>query len=244
MRREDAPERIFVIDTETSGTDIENDRIITCYAMIQNIKGEVEWEHNWIIDPGVEIPTGASDVHGMTTEWVQENGRKDVKAAIQEIYAKLKEMVEQGVPIVAFNLPFDAGLIDREVRRHGNPHGLDGLAEKAIFFDPFVADKALDKFRKGKRKLVNVAEHYGIEVDESKTHAADYDVYLTGKVTWRILQTKINKPLKDIQKDLIAWKLEQATSLQDYFERSGTTNDDGTKIVIDGSFPYKKVPLW
>ena len=244
MRREDAPERIFVIDTETSGTDINSDRIITCYAMISTIKGVKEWEHNWIIDPGVDIPTGASDVHGMDTGWVQKNGRKDVKNAIMEIYKKLKEVVDAGIPIVAFNLPFDAGLLDREFRRHGNSSGFDKLAEKAIFFDPFVADKALDKYRKGKRKLVNVAQHYGIEVDESQTHAADYDVYLTSKVTWAMLQKTIKKPLNDLQEDLVAWKMEQATSLQEYFEREGKTNDDGTKIVIDPSFPYAKVPLW
>lgn len=240
MKREDAPERIFVIDTETSGTDIENDRIVTCYAMIQNIKGEVEWEHNWIIDPGVEIPTGASDVHGMTTEWVQQNGRKDVKKAIQEIYLTLKEMVEKGIPIVAFNLPFDAGLIDREVRRHGNPNGLDKLAENAIFFDPFVADKQVDPYRKGKRKLVNVAQHYGIEVDESKTHAADYDVYLTGKVAWRILQTKIKKPLKDLQAELAQWKASQAASLEKFFKDSGKLSSKGTPIKVSGEFPFER----
>ena len=79
MRREDAPDAICVWDVESTGVDIENDRIITAYAMIQSIDGQILKEQHWAIDPGVEIPEGASAVHGLDTAWVREHGRKDIE---------------------------------------------------------------------------------------------------------------------------------------------------------------------
>jgi len=242
MRREDAPEALCVWDVESTGVDITRDRIITAYAMVTNIKGEKLDERSWVIDPGVEVPKGASDVHGMTTEWVRENGRKDVAEAIYDIEWYLEGAISNGWPIVGFNNSYDLGILHHEMRRH-NGHGLNmdrpGYKYDGQFFDPIIYDRAMDKYRRGNRKLMTVAAHYGIEVDESRLHDAEYDVILTSKLAWRLLQ-KSPYTLAELQPLQLQWKRDWAEHLTEYFASQGKTEQDGSRIVVDGSFPWKK----
>ncbi len=53
--------------------------------------------------------------------------------------------------------------------------------------DGLVIDRAKDKWRKGKRKLANMAEAYGIDFDPDALHNAAADVELTAKVTRAIV---------------------------------------------------------
>lgn len=236
MKREDAPEALCVFDVESSGVDIENDRILTCYAMIQNIEGEILKEQHWIIDPGIEVPEGASAVHGMTTEWIREHGRKDVREAISEIAVFLDTAAMAGYPIVGYNNSYDLGILDRECRRYHGGAGL-ALSGTTLFFDPIVYDRATDKYRKGSRKLMDVARHYGIEIDESRLHEAEYDVILTARLAWRMLQ-KSDLNLAELQAKQVEWKRTWAEHLTEYFASQNKTEDDGSPIVVDGSFPW------
>ncbi len=234
------PEKILVFDTETGGVDVENDRILTCYAMIQLPDGTIERDWHWTIDPGVadgfRVAEGAAAVHGMSTEWVAENGRKDCKQAIHEIYGILGNAEQRGVPIVAYNLRFDLSILHHELRRHGYEFGVQELLDRATFYDPFVHDKARDKYRKGNRKLQTVCEFWGIEFNEEEAHAAEYDVIKTGELAWHHLR-KDKKTVAELSGLLPGWKEEQDASLQTYFNKSGKTNDDGSRIVIDRGWP-------
>ena len=238
MRFEDAPKAICVFDVESTGTSIENDRIITCYAMIQSIKGEILEEKHWVIDPGVDVPKGASDVHGMSTEWVREHGRKDAERAIREIAGFLDEAQMRGCPIVGYNSSFDLGILDRELVRHGAVGLGTGLSMATEFFDPIIYDRAMDKYRKGGRKLMDVARHYGIPIDESRLHQAEYDVIVTARLAWLLLK-KSPHTVSELQGLQEAWKRDWAGGLTKYFANSGKTEPDGSKIIVDGSFPYE-----
>lgn len=234
------PSALLVWDVESTGVDIENDRILTAYAMVQEADGNVLEERDWIINPGIEVPEAASDVHGMTTEWVQENGRKDADRAIREIAGFIDEASMAGYPIVGYNNSYDLGILDRELRRHGAV-GLDvGLSGLTQFFDPIIYDRATDKYRKGSRKLMDVAKHYGVELDESRLHEAKYDVIVTAKLAWKMLHNG-GLTLSELQTKQKDWKRAWAENLTDYFARTGKTEDDGGKIVVDGSFPWKKL---
>ena len=242
MKRGEAPGEIFVFDVETTGVDIEVDRILTCYAMVRTIDGETAWDRSWTIDPGVEVPPGASDVHGMTTDWIREHGRKDAHRAIHEIEHEISRAAGRGLPIVGFNHSFDLGILDREMCRHLG-YGLAATAASprmgTLFLDPLVIDRALDKYRKGGRKLFQVAAHYGIEVDELRLHDAKYDVELTAKIAWRIMQ-KMPMNLKDAQAFQAEAKREWAEHLTEYFAGQGKTEPDGSPIVVDGNFPWRR----
>ncbi len=51
--------RMLAFDTETSGVDTSTDRIVTaCLAYVGG--GQPTEVHEWLIDPGIEIPEGAA----------------------------------------------------------------------------------------------------------------------------------------------------------------------------------------
>lgn len=237
MKKADAPRFLCVSDAESTGVDITQDRILTFYAMIQGIDGELVREQSWTINPGVEVPKGASDVHGMTTEWVREHGRKDVDVAIKEIAQFHIDAMLGGIPIVGFNHSYDLGLLDHEISRHmrGFALGLRG----AQHFDPIVYDRAMDKYRKGGRKLLQVAAHYGITIDESRLHEAKYDVEVTARLAW-ILLKKSPYTLAQLQSLQLEWKRSWAEHLTEYFAKEDKTEEDGSPIIVDGSFPWRK----
>lgn len=58
------PNRALVWDCETSGIDVFNDRIVQLFIGIADENGDLIERHEWLIDPGIEVPEGASDVHG------------------------------------------------------------------------------------------------------------------------------------------------------------------------------------
>lgn len=215
---------------------MDEDRILTAYAMIQNRSGEVESEWHWIIDPGVEVPAGAAEVHGMTTEWIREHGNKDAKSQIADIYSKIRIAVDAKIPVVGYNQVFDVSMLHCETIRHGATYGLLPLIEKGTWYDPLPHDKQRDKYRKGKRKLGIVCAAHGIEFKEEDAHAAQYDVQKTGELAWKLLAEE-DARFEDLQILIPAWKEEQNESLERYFESQGTLKEDGSKIVIDRGWP-------
>lgn len=244
--------KTLTFDTETSGVDTDNDRIISCFLRAKD-GDEVLFEREWVIDAGIEIPEGASEVHGMTTEWVREHGRKDVAAAIEEIVHELSEYGHQGFLICGYNSAFDLAILEAEAKRYNK--GVQALRvkdgmPKYRFVDPLVIDRHIDKYRKGSRKLVDVARHYGIVVEEDKAHAADYDVYLTEQLIPKVL----NAAWKKLEKERVGltpdefldklqgwqkeWKAEWAKHLTQYFAKAGKTEEDGSPIIVSGAYPY------
>ena len=66
---------LIVVDTETTGVDVQNDRIVELGFQVWTAKGmESEWRS--LINPGVPIPKEVSEVHGITDEDVRDRCRK------------------------------------------------------------------------------------------------------------------------------------------------------------------------
>lgn len=235
MRKEHAPRAICVWDTETGGVDITTDRIYTAYARIRNIDGETLKEQSWVIDPGEPMNPEAAAVNGLTDEFIKANGMSSPKA-ISEIFDFLSRAKHQGYPIVGYNNSFDLGILDHEMRRHFSVE-LKHLLGDALFFDPIVYDRAMDKYRKGKRTLEMVAPHYGVPFDPELAHDAKYDVEVTCKLAWRIFQ-KSPYTLVELQDLQVGWKKEWAKHLTEYFASINKTEPDGSPIVVNGRFPW------
>lgn len=240
--------RQVCFDIESSGVDVENDRIITCFAQVQD-GDKILQTGEWIIDPGIEIPEGASDVHGMTTEWVRENGRKDVSKAVDEIVQFLEDWSRSGHVITGFNHSFDLAMLYHELRRHyGATESLD--LNHALFVDPLVIDRAIDKYRRGKRTLEAVCQHYGVPFNPDEAHAADYDVKVTAQLVPKVLNAAVKKlpylqgqppenVLRDLQNLQRTWKEAWAQHLTEFFQKDGKTEEDGSPIIVSGAFPYE-----
>lgn len=172
--------KYLVFDTETTGIDVFNDRIVQLFIATADAEGNLLETWEWIIDPGVEVPDEASNVHGFTTEYLRENGETP-KTALHAAYRVFNTY--EHLTWVAYNLSFDLSILDTELERHLDLHDFSFVVQReGSFFDPLVVDRAKDKYRKGKRKLENVAGHYGVPFNPDEAHKADYDVKITARV--------------------------------------------------------------
>jgi DNA polymerase-3 subunit epsilon len=145
---------ILALDTESTSTDPETARILTCCVGYSDRPGR--WEPTtWRINPGVPIPPEATKVHGITdadvADWQQPAD------ALAEIREALLRTAEAGVPVVLHNAPYDLTLLDREMRRH---LGLE-LPAGLIILDTLVIFRRLDRST-GSRRLEDLAYREGI----------------------------------------------------------------------------------
>lgn len=215
---------IVVFDTETTGVDVEEDRIVTAFLGVMDESGSIVDGTEWLIDPGIDIPKGASDVHGITTEYAIEYGLDAIEgiASLVEEFEK----VSRTAPVVIYNAPFDLTILDRESRRYLNkPLNLEGVT----IVDPLVIDKARDPYRKGKRTLTATAPVYGVPADED-AHNALADCGMAGRIALKMLE---DDTAQSYHRKSVAWKREQAESLQKYLRK---TNPDAT---VDPQWPIR-----
>lgn len=227
---------LVAFDIETTGTDLEEARIVT--AAIAVCGGTVETDtRTYLADPGVEIPEEAAAVHGITTEHARFNGLP-ARAVVSIVLDQLRTATASGAPIVAFNARFDLTILDREARRYG----LEPLVCRRVV-DPFVIDKHLHRYRKGSRKLDAMAEHYGAELEWA--HDAGSDAIAAARVAWCIAKRgevirrvrgkseaiekaalvreweRVRHDIDALHEAQARWAAEQAASLEDYFRKQG-----------------------
>lgn len=218
---------LLALDTETTGVDSFNDRVVTCSMIYDDGKGN-QTERDWLINPGIDIPEGASNVHGITTEIAQRDGMND-REGIYDIARSLYTMVNADVPLVIYNAPFDLTLLLSEFRRFG----IEWQPNFNKVIDPLVIDKAVDKFRKGSRKLIDTAAHYGYDL--TNAHAADADNKAAIHIARHIFPKHFtpDTSIEEVFQLQIGWKAEQARSFQSYLrEKKGETD-----AVINQEWP-------
>lgn len=229
---------LLCVDTETDGVSVTDDHIVTCFAGLMNDGGNFTQQRDWLLNFGGEIPEGAIAVHGITNEKMRAEGRTDLTAAILEIFEVIEwECYTNGTPLVLFNAAFDLSLLETERRRHIPEHPpLD--FDRINVIDPHVIDRAIDKYRKGKRTLTVTAPVYGVST-EGNAHSADFDCLMTGRIALALLQKPSlkSKSLPQIHESQIHWKAEQAASLQTYFRTKASPLQPD--VVIDGGWPVQ-----
>lgn len=209
---------LFGVDFETTGTDPERDRIVTACA-VRYGGGRSTEARTWLSDAGgVEIPPGATAVHGVTTEAARSAGRP-AAAVVAEITAALADAVAAGLPIVAMNATFDLTMLDRECRRYGITPLHDRVAPLVI--DPRVLDRRVDPYRRGGRTLTDLCRHYVVTLDSA--HSADADAVAACAVVWKIAHRHAwlaRLPLPVLHTEQQRWAAADASRLQAYFART------------------------
>ncbi|MDO5720062.1 MAG: exonuclease domain-containing protein [Actinomycetaceae bacterium] len=166
--------RLVGFDTETTGVNPRQARIVTAAVVIRDHGDEVR---TWLADPGVEIPAAAQAVHGISTAYAREHGRP-AAAVVAELADTLERELRAGVPVVAFNAPYDLEILDRELARHGLTPLSNRLPAIRPIIDPLVLDRALVAKRRGKRRLEDLLKHYQIP-HSNALHTAEVDVLAT-----------------------------------------------------------------
>ncbi|RYJ29391.1 DNA polymerase 3 subunit epsilon [Streptomyces sp. L-9-10] len=218
--------RMAGFDLETTGPDPLTARIVTA-CIVQCGGGQPVDSATWLSDvDGEEIPDEAAAIHGVTTDRARAEGAP-LAQVVAELLAGLGQAITAGLPIVAMNARYDITLLDREAERYG----LDPLPDGPVI-DPFVIDKAVDKYRRGSRKLTALCEHYAVPIGDA--HQADADAIAACRVAWRqatLYEQVARMTLADLHHAQVGWAAEQAASLQEYFRRKDPT------AVVEGAWP-------
>lgn len=223
--------RVGVFDLETTGVDVQNDRIVTAHVGVLDRNGREIAARDWLADPGIPIPDGAAAVHGISTEYARANGRPAAEV-VAEISDALAMLFSQGLPIVAYNASYDFSLLANEAIRHGLP----ALHAPHPVIDPLVIDKKYDRYRRGKRTLTVVADHYAVPLDDA--HEASADAVAAGRVA--LAQAKhfdLPETVHELHTQQIGWARDQAASLTEYFIKVGRLEPEES---LDGSWPIRR----
>lgn len=223
-------------DLETTGTNPLTARVVTAAVVHLQADDTVgEGSRHWLVDPGVEIPAPATAVHGVTTAQARAQGQQ-AAGAVAEIAAALADAWSAGLPIVIFNAAYDLTLLDAELCRYGQAPLQEraGFAE-ALVIDPLVIDRAVDRYRKGKRTLQDAAVHYGIVAEGA--HSADGDAVATCRlaraIAARYPEVAAAEPAA-LRAQQQVWSNEWAVRFQAYLRSKGQA-----EAVIDGAWPLR-----
>lgn len=224
-------------DTETTGVDTDQDRIVTAAIVLRTPLETLV--RTWLINPGVPIPEGAAAIHGVTTEHAQAYGAEP-SVALEEIAQIVAEHLAAQHPLVAFNASFDVSILETELLRHGLPTIEQRLQRSfSPIIDPLVLDRALDRYRKGPRKLSDMCEFYGVE-ETGSFHTADADVIATLDVMAKILTQYSNvasMTLAELHTYQEGAHSRWAKGLNSYLVKQGKPGDVETEWPMRSSSP-------
>lgn len=217
--------KLIVIDCETTGTDVFEDRVVTAFAGVWDTEKE-GWSARmeFLVNPGIPIPEEATAVHGITNEAASEG--MPPEEFLELLFDFLQNYAD--LPVVAYNANYDLSLINAELERYGF-QAYDWNKRQII--DPLVLERHYNKYKKGKKRLVDIVAQRGIKTDESRLHSASYDCEMTARIVdqqFREWGTHTNEQQAQMHAD---W----AESFEQWIR--GTKGDP--EIVIDRGWPVR-----
>ncbi|MEV0444866.1 exonuclease domain-containing protein [Streptomyces spectabilis] len=210
---------MLAFDVETTGTDPETARIVA--AAVAGVGGDTPPESTtWLLDPGMEIPADATAIHHITTDQARADGRAPAEA-LPEIVTALAEPLAAGFPLVVFRAPYALTVLARECARHNVPF-LEG--DVAPVIDPAVLDKQVERYRRGRRTLPALCEHYRVRHDGPND--AVQDALAAARLAWRLPRAHPHLAaiaLANLHICQQEWAAEQAAGLQAHLRRTDPT---------------------
>ncbi len=160
------------IDTETTGTNAQADRVIEVGIVLFQ-SGQVVEKKNWLINPGRPIPPDATKVHGITDADVAD------KPSFAEVMPEIVEALQGALPL-AYNADFDRGFLLEELKRNQfSGERPPAFRNDVIWLDPLTWARELQKEHRS-RALGDVCERLGISLENA--HRATDDAEAAGHV--------------------------------------------------------------
>ena len=233
---------VVVLDFETTGVDVEVDRIVTVFIGLLDRWGRLVAGRDFMVRPdGYVIPEGATEVHGVTTEVALAQGL-DAGFVVEQVAEFIIEWCKgHGLPLVGHNLSYDLTILDREIGRYHPSRSGGKLLRGVKVLDTLVLDKHFDKYRKGKRTLMVTADVYGVELSEAEAHGARADAIASGRILLRMMGLfpgLADGSADEIMAGQVLWKAEQAQGLQDYFRTKADPLQPDA--IVNGEWPYQR----
>ena len=99
-------------------------------------------------------------------------------------------------------------------------YSLEALTQPGPVIDPLVLDKAVDRYRRGKRTLEITAQHYRVALDDA--HDAGADAIAAGRVAQALataFPAELDLDPRELHTRQAGWFAEQAASFEEYMRR-------------------------
>lgn len=221
------------LDFESTGVDTREARIVTGYTAVllgrDRGRGLASRPTSLVVDPGIPIPPGATEVHGVTDEMARAGVAAD--DGVNTFAEEVARALQARIPVVGHNLTYDLSLLYWECLRHDLPTVAERLgylrdAPVGPIIDTYVLDKHFDQFRRGSRKLDDskgpgVATRYGVPL--GRAHTADADAIAAARVAVAIAVKYAGPDLPTDAAQLHPleklWAFDQRTSLERHFRK-------------------------
>ncbi|WP_314686595.1 exonuclease domain-containing protein [uncultured Bifidobacterium sp.] len=159
--------RLLGFDTETTGARPGRDAIVSACLVLrdpsQGHEGDVR--ASWIINPHRRMSAGASAVNRFTDDFLEENGDEPT-TALAQIAEAIRDAQRLGIPLLAYNAPFDVAMLQGDLGRWSLPS-----VDAGLVVDPLVIDRQVSR-RHGRRTLSDTTAYYGVEPDGNFHDAA------------------------------------------------------------------------
>lgn len=210
---------IVFFDLETTGINIATDKIVEI-SILKIYPNDNKESKTWLVNPEIEIPKEASDIHGITNEKVV------TEPTFNELAPKISEMI-QDCDLAGFNSNrFDIPLLAEELMRAG------------IDFD-MKNRKAIDVqviFHKKEQRTLSAGYQFYCGKELEGAHGAEADT----NATYEILLAQIAK-YNDIENSV-----EALSDFSSHGERADFAgfilmNDENKEIFSFGKYKGRTV---
>ena len=210
---------IVFFDLETTGINIATDKIVEISILKVYPNGNKE-SKTWLVNPEIEIPQGAIDVHGITNEKVV------TEPTFKELASKVSEMIADA-DLAGFNSNrFDIPLLAEELMRVGID--FDMKNRKAI-------DVQVIFHKKEQRTLGAGYQFYCGKVLEG-AHGAEADT----NATYEILLAQLDK-YDDIENSVDALSKFSTHGIRADFAGFILMNEEDQEVFSFGKYKGKTV---
>ena len=152
-------------DLETTGINIANDRIVEISILKVMPNGNKE-SSTWLVNPEIEIPKEASDIHDITNE------RVVTEPTFKELASKVSDMIK-GCDLAGFNSNrFDIPLLAEEMLRAG----VDFDMKNRVAVDVQVI------FHKKEQRTLSAGYKFYCDKELTDAHSAEADTNATYEI--------------------------------------------------------------
>lgn len=172
--------RKLILDTETTGLDYQNDRIIelACLELVENEYTERKF-HQYYNPDGVVISEQSEEIHGLSNSFLRKFNSFD---------ESLDDFIDfvGDAELVIHNAQFDISMINNALKRKNRPE----IQMDRVFCTLEMAKK---KFPGSKNNLNALCRRFNINLESREKHGALTDCFLLLRVFIELLGGKQEK---------------------------------------------------
>lgn len=210
---------IVFFDLETTGINIAKDRIVEISMLKVYPNGNKE-SKTWLVNPVIEIPKEASDIHGITNEKVAN------EPIFNELALEVNEMIK-GCDLAGFNSNrFDIPLLAEEMLR----------AEVDFDMNDRVAIDVQVIYHKKEERTLSAGYKFYCGEDMKNAHSAEADT----NATYEILKAQLDK-YDDLENNIQFLNKYSTFKKRADFAGFIMFNDDDEEIFTFGKYKGDKV---